>query len=174
MQIRQSTFDSNQFRCPFDHEETGNCLLKHGTYDRYISVHGPTTVAIPRFLCKFTGKTLSILPDAMLPYWPLPVSELDEHFQQRSAANEALPEQACKTTSDLPERAWNRFCSPSRLQSLVDYFGQRLPLGRTPGALWQAIKRVGGTVSEILCELSQAGKSLLGDYQCLRPSRSGT
>ena len=88
MQIRQNTFESRHFQCPFDHEEKGKCLLKHGTYERYVHPHGNAKVAISRHLCKFTGKTLSVLPDNMLPYWPLPVSDLDEHFERRSAGEE--------------------------------------------------------------------------------------
>ena len=172
MQIRQSTFESNQFKCPFDHEESEDCVLKHGNYKRYANAHGDTMIAIPRLLCKFTGKTLSILPDEMLPYWPLSVSELDEHFERRSTTAEESEEQPKPFSTELPERAWNRFRSAKRLQSLADYFGQRLPLGEGPGSLWQAIKRTGGTLSEILCELAQAGKSLLGDYRCLCPSGS--
>lgn len=175
MQIRQSTFESSQFKCPFHNEEAEDCLLKHGTYKRYANASGDTRVAISRRLCKFTGKTVSILPDEMLPYWPLSVPELDEHFERRSTIAEQESTEPPKTSSnELPERAWIRFCSAPRLQSLTEYFGQRLPLGEVPGTLWQAIKRTGGTLSKILCELAQAGKSLLGDYRCLRPTEDGT
>jgi hypothetical protein len=173
MQIRQSTFASSQFKCPFHGQnQDSDCLHRHGFYKRYANVHADTKVAIYRFLCKFTGKTLSILPDDMLPYWPLPVPELDDHFQRRSTAGDEDSEEPARTSNELPERAWVRFCSATRLQSLAQYFGQRLPLGQSPKALWQSIKRTGGTLQEILCELAQAGRSLLGDYQCLRPPKA--
>lgn len=171
MQVRLSTFRSAQFRCPFNHDGAEDCLLKHGNYMRYVDAHSNSMVAIPRRLCKFTGKTLSILPDEMLPYWQLPVPQLEDHFQRQCSAAEEQSEQPPKpTNTELPQRAWKRFCSAARLQSLTEYFGQRFPFGECPKGLWQAMMRTGGTLSDILCELAQAGKSLLGDYRCLRPS----
>ena len=164
MQIRQSIFQSNQFKCPFGHKETEHCLHKNGNYRRYANANGDSEVTIQRFLCKFTGRTISILPDSMLPYCAVPVTEVEDHFDQRSAHGEDTTSSA----RQAPERAWNRFSSGPRLQSLTEYFGQRLPLEGTPRSLWQAIKRTGGTLHNILCELAQAGKSLLGDCRCLR------
>ncbi len=164
MQIRQSTFESGHFRCPFDHEEAGPCLLRHGAYQRYASSRGTDKISIPRLLCKFTGMTLSILPDTMLPYWSLPVPELDEHFQQQSTA----PAESA-ATCEQAQRAWKRFASAERMQSLRQFFGQRLPLANSPTVIWRAIKHTGGSLKQILRELAEAGKSLLGDYRCLSP-----
>jgi hypothetical protein len=163
MQIRQSTFQANQFKCPFDHDKSEGCLHKHGHYKRYANAHDDTKVTILRHLCRFTGKTISILPNEMLPYWPVSVTEVEDHFDQQSA-------EAAHTAPaiEAPKRAWNRFSSAQRQQSLTAHFGQRLPLvGGRPGSLWQAIRRTGGSLCDILCELAQVGKSLLGDYRCL-------
>ena len=165
MQIRLSIFESGHFRCPFGHEEGEPCLIKHGSYQRYASSRGIDKVSIPRLLCKFTGKTLSILPDVMLPYWSLPVPELDEHFQQLSTASAESPAATCEQA----QRAWKRFARFERLQSLRLFFGQRLPMANSPTEIWQAIKHTGGSLTQILRELAEAGKSLLGDYQCLSP-----
>ena len=123
MQIRQSIFQSSQFKCPFGHEETEHCLHKNGNYKRYANAKGDSKVTIQRLLCKFTSRTISILPDGMLPYWAVPVTEVEDHFDQKSAQGE----DSTPSTEQAPERAWNRFSSGPRIQSLTDYFGQRLP-----------------------------------------------
>ena len=157
---------SIQFKCPFDHYEIEPCWHKNGTYQRYANANGDSKVTSQRLLCKFTGRTISILPDGMLPYWAVSVTEIEDHFDQKNAQNE----DSTPSVEQAPERAWNRFCRGPRLQSLTDYFGQRLPLVGTPRALWQAIKRTGGTLHDILRELAHVGKSLLGDYRCLSPN----
>ena len=101
----------------------------------------------------------------MLPYWSLPVSELDDHFQQQCTA----PAESAPATCEQAKRAWKRFASAARLQSLRQFFGQRLPLANSPVVIWKAIKHTGDSLTQILRELSEAAKSLLGDYQCLSP-----
>ena len=64
MQIRRASFpvDTVQPPCPFDHEDQ-RCLHRHGHYERYAQPEGSRKTRIQRFLCKFTGKTVSVLPD---------------------------------------------------------------------------------------------------------------
>lgn len=172
MQIRRSSFpvEAPHPPCPFDHEDQP-CLHRHGHYERYAQPEGSGKTRIQRFLCKFTGKTVSVLPDTLLPYRSINVPDVQEHFDQLAASTpkQASPAQS-ETVRDHLDRTWKRFSATDRATSLTDFFGQRLPRTASPQALWNAMRHAAGNLSQILLELASQGKSLLGDYRCLTPS----
>ncbi len=180
MQIRHASFPAGALPpCPFDHEpEAGGCLQNHGHYKRYAQPEGTNTIRIARLRCKFTGKTISILPDGMLPYRAISVRAVEEHFDTLSGIGPApegendapdVPARSERVQACL-SRSWRRLSSTPRVASLTNFFGQRLPRTESATALWKAIRATAGRLGQILLELARQGKSLLGDYQCLTPS----
>jgi len=179
MQIRRSSFPSTHILppCPFEHEPGDRpCLHGHGCYKRYASPEGNAKVKISRYLCKFNGKTISVLPDEFLPYRCVHVSRVEEDFDRRSdcSGSPAKPEggepKGCERVKSCLRRAWHRFADQSRHQSLAGFFGQRIALTSTAEELWKALRHAAGRLSGILLELASQGKSLFGDYRCLSPS----
>ena len=170
MQLRHSFCQSKKFRssCVFGHPEKGRCLHRHGSYERYRHPHGNDKIKIRRFLCKFTGRTISILPDDVLPYRPLPVPVLEAGFDQGSEERRE-PSHPSAVVEGCLRRAWQRFASTSRRHSLTAFFGQRLALTDNAPDLWQALRKAVGSLKAMLEELAYDGRSLLGDYRCLRP-----
>ena len=171
MQIRRASFPTNSSQppCPFEHEDLP-CLHKHGHYERYSQPDGSGESRIPRFLCKFTGRTVSILPDQFLPYRPVNLPVVQAHFDQLAEATQDPDPESCLIQRGCLIRAWKRFTSTERKLSLTDFFGQRLPRTSSPQALWKAMRQAAGNLSHILLELASQGKSLLGDYRCLKPN----
>jgi hypothetical protein len=175
MQIRQSTCSSPYPQCPFDHEDHAGCLDRHGFYERYADTCGDQKVRIQRFYCRLVGRTLSVLPDHMLPYRAVSVPSVEEHFDHqcgndRVVARATQNQRATKSEIEVGclQRAWHRFTSPSRRLSLTDFFGQRLALTKTAADLWSTLRNTAGELTGILVELAREGKSLLRDYRCLR------
>lgn len=171
MQIRRPSFpaDSPLPPCPFDHEDRP-CLQKHGHYKRYSQPDGSSKTRIPRLLCKFTGKTVSVLPDQFLPYRSVNVPAVQEHFDQLSGTTQDAAPAQSEVRLGCLIRAWKRFSHTDRVIRLTDFFGQRLPRVNSPQALWNAMRNAAGQLSQILLELAEQGKSLLGDYRCLKPN----
>ena len=149
MQIRRSSFPPEDAlpRYVFEHEEV-SCLHRHGWYERYADCKGNSKFKIFRFLCKFTGKTISVLDDHLLPYRSIHVSCVEEDFDRRadpSAAPAGPPESGrFEVVQGFLDRAWHRFSDQSRRLSLVGFFGQRIALTSTAGELWQAIRQAAG------------------------------
>ena len=171
MQIRRTSFpvDAPQPPCPFDHEDLP-CLHRHGYYERYAQPEGSRKTRIQRFLCKFTGKTVSVLPEALLPYRSINVPDVQEHFDRLVSTQDQAPLTQSEVFRDYLSRVWKRFSKTDRVSSLTDFFGQRLPRIASPQALWKAMRLAAGNLSRILLELAAQGKSLLGDYRCLTPN----
>ena len=172
MQIRRTSFtvEALQPPCPFAHEDQP-CLHRHGHYTRYAQPEGSGKTRIQRFLCKFTGKTVSVLPDALLPYRSINVPDVQEYFDRlASSTHVQAPSPQSETIRDYLDRVWKRFSATDRATSLTDFFGQRLPRTASPQALWSAMRHAAGNLSQILLELASQGKSLLGDYRCLTPT----
>lgn len=174
MQIRQASIPADSLPpCPHCHGEQ-SCLQKHGCYERYTHPDSADTTRIPRFLCKFTNKTVSVLPDGFLPYRSLPVPDVQAHFDQLADISQPDTQQETPPPSQTIkkglERAWNRFTDADRIASIKAHFGQQLPLTDSPRLLWRTLRQSVGTLSHLLLELATQGKSLLGDYQCLKPS----
>ena len=169
MQLRRSPLDQSLPKCVFDHPETEQCLHRHGSYDRCDGASGNVTIMVLRFLCKFTGRTISLLPDRLLPYRAVHVSEVQADFDRRCV----LPSKPAQTEQDAIlkgclRRAWHRFRTSERQQALTTFYGQRIPLSNSPQALWQAIRQTSDSLEGRLLDLAREGKSLLGDYRCLR------
>src|SRR5690606_35752845 len=118
MQIRRASFPANlsQPQCPFDHEKRP-CLQKHGYYERYSQLDGCGKTRIQRFLCKFTGKTLSILPDQFLPYRLVNVALVQAHFDQIADSTSDDDPAECEVQRGCLRRAWKRFASTGRMIS---------------------------------------------------------
>ena len=172
MQIRRASFPAEALQppCPFAHEDQP-CLQRHGHYERYAQPEGLGKTRIERFLCKFTGKTISVLPDTFLPYRSINVPDVQEHFERLTSSTQELTSPAQSTAiREHSTRAWKRFSKTDRITSLTNFFGQRLPRTASPQALWKAMRHVAGNLSQILLELANQGKSLLADYRCLTPS----
>ena len=126
-------------------------------------------IEILRFLCVGCGKTLSILPNDLLPYRHLDTTRL-EKFADRQAGVGPGPD----PPPDQPEagalrRGWARFSH--RVGALRDCFGQLIAPGVTvPSELWIALRQAKQSLNGILLFLAHSHKtSLLGDYRCLRP-----
>ncbi len=172
MQLRRSSFPAEDSfpPCAFGHKEVP-CLHRHGWYQRYADCEGDRTVKVFRFLCKFTGRTISVLADHLLPYRSVHVSLVEEDFDRRADPSRAPGPPGEPKHSELVhgclERAWRRFSDQSRLLSLSGFFGQRIALASTAGELWQAIRQTAGKLPDILLQLGSQGKSLLGDHRCL-------
>ena len=166
MQIRRASFPiyAPHPPCPFEHEDSP-CLQRHGHYERNTHPEGSGRTRIQRFFCKFTGKTLSVLPDTFLPYRSINVPDVQEHFDR--AQDHQSPVQS-KVIRGCLNRAVKRFARADRATRLTDFFGQRLPRTSSPQALWKAMRHAAGNLSHILLELATQGKSLLGDYRCLK------
>ena len=141
----------------------------HGSYQRYDSTSNSVMIRVLRFLCYLCLRTISVLPDPLLPYWQVKVERL-ESFANRQAGVGPGPD----PPPDAPEaealrRAWARFAK--RTGALRDRFGQLIESGvEVPSQLWIALRTAKQSLSAILLFLAQAHKtSLLGDYRCLRP-----
>lgn len=172
MQIRRSSFPSTDSAPPCCFCDHGpGCLVRHGNYKRFAGPVGPQLIKIPRFLCKFAGKTISVLPDHLFPYRPVEVSVVEDDFDRRSGRDlePPPPEPQGPVLMGCLRRAWRRFADQGRRQSLTEFFGQRIALTSTAEELWRAIRHTAGKLGHILLELARQGKSLFGDYRCLRP-----
>jgi hypothetical protein len=169
MQIRRASFpaDSPRPPCPFDHEDQP-CFQTLGHYERYSQPDGSGKTRIPRLLCKFTGKTVSILPDEFLPYRSVNVPVVQAHFDQLTDTTPDIAPAPSEVQLGCLTRAWKRFTDTDRVASLTDFFGQRLPRANSSHALWKAMRNAAGQLGQILLDLAEQGKSLLGDYRCLK------
>jgi hypothetical protein len=169
MQIRRSSYPDTDTLppCAFQHEDLP-CLHRHGFYSRFAGPKGGQLIKIFRFLCKFTGKTVSVLPDHLFPYRSVHVACVEEDFDLRSEPScPTSNSEQCELVQSCLRRAWHRFAGQSRRQSLTEFFGQRMPLTNTAEDLWKAIRDTAGKLTEILLELASQSKSLFGDYRCL-------
>jgi hypothetical protein len=172
MQIRRSSYPADDLvpPCVFHHDERLPCLHRHGCYWRFAGPDGSEIIRIIRFLCKFTGKTISVLPDHLLPYRAVHVPSVEQDFDHRAGPQDSSgssPAEHSELTKSCLRRAWRRFADQSRRQSLTEFFGQRIALTDTAEQLWETIRHAAGELPKILLELAREGKSLLGDYRCL-------
>lgn len=145
-------------------------MHKHGSYERYRKPDGVEKIAIEVFRCVLCGQYLSVLPDDMLPYRPIGVEEVEQHFDAEYADGKELSslteiEKGCLT------RAVKSFAQHT--QSLCTKLGQMIKSIR-PGTreLWRELRRF-GRLKEILRMLAEKFKtSLLRDYLCLKPTKA--
>jgi len=139
----------------------------NGSYVRFAEADGERKEKVPRWLCVVCGGTISVLPDALLPYRPVGtglVQEwLDFVFMGRAPPKATEKEKGCL------ERAVRRFLQ--RTPSLTEVLGQMINvLSPTATQLWVRLRKL-GELAEILRFLAEDFKtSLLGDYRCLHAS----
>ena len=168
MQLRASQL--SQATRPCCQVDRSHKVHAHGHYRRlvnYLVAVVAEYLKVPRWLCVTCGRTLSVLPDEVLPYRPVPVSTLQQHFDAR--ANEAPAPSGAVLLEGCLKRAWHRFTL--RLTALAAGLGQLMQRGDLADArhFWRGLRRW-GNLQEILRLLSADFQtSLLLDYQCIRP-----
>ena len=114
-------------------------------------------------------KTISILPDHLLPYWRIAVERLERFADFQAGIGKSLDPPPTAPEAAAMRRAWDRFAQ--RADTLRDCFGQLIASGiHLPKDLWIALRRAKQSLGGILLFLAQFHHtSLLGDYRCLRP-----
>lgn len=167
MQLRQSSVHGDRPKCCPHCRHTG--LHRHGSYKRHSKAEALTDedqVAIQRYLCPPCGCTCSVLPDDMLPYSPVSVSQTQKHFDAAFNGGPAPP--ATEKERGCFHRALRRF--DERVAPLRAVLGQMLKVVcPTAQQLWRSLRKW-GNLAKILQLLAQNFKtSLLGDYRCLKP-----
>lgn len=164
MQLRQSELITpDRPCCSVDRK---HAVHRHGCYERYKSMRDTTKAVIARFLCYVCRRTLSVLPNALLPYRAVSVAQVEEAFDARASGRPPPP--ATEIEKGCLNRAWARFTA--RVPALRQVLGQRLRQNRpTAAALWLELRRQ-SNLDIILAYLSRPfHTSLLGDYACLKP-----
>ena len=141
---------------------------RHGRYARYAHPAGAETFDVQRFWCPTCGLTISVLPAERLPYRPLAGGRLASFFNEQAEAGSGPDPPPDVLEAGCLRRAWSRF--QTRVYKLKEAFGLLLEsVIDSAAALWQALRRVKGTLGGMLDYLAAAHKSsLLGDYRCLR------
>lgn len=173
MQVRESSLkgaDRPDCPCSGQAREGLKKVHKHGSYERYRKPDGAEKIAIEVFRCVLCGQYFSVLPDDMLPYRPIGVEKVEEHFDAQYAKGEG-PQECTEVEKGCLTRAVKSFAQHT--QSLCTKLGQIIE-GIRPGAreLWRALRQFGG-LKDILRELAEKFKtSLLRDYACLKPTKA--
>jgi hypothetical protein len=145
-------------------------IHRHATYERNgdCDDRNPLRVLIERFLCVPCGRTISVLPEAVLPYRAVPAPLVEKHFDAQANGTPEPP--STEKEKGCLKRAWASF--NRRVESLVAVLGQM-------------ISRVKPSATELWCQLRQRGNleailrwlanpfktSLLHDYRCLKSWR---
>jgi len=169
MQKRESQRAQDHPR-PCCHVDPSHKIYAHGYYRRlanYFLAVVAKYLMVPRWLCVTCGRTISVLPDKMLPYRQVPVEDLEQYFDHQ--ANEAPPTVVGALQEGCLKRAWHRFTL--RLTALAAGLGQLMQRGDLADAkhFWRGLRRW-GNLREILRILSAHFQtSLLLDYRCIRP-----
>lgn len=172
VQIRESSLkgaDRPDCPCSGQVREGRKKVHKHSSYKRYRKPEGGEKVTIDVFRCILCGQYFSVLPDDMLPYRPIGVEKVEQHFDAQYA--EGKEPECTEIEKGCLERAVKSFVQHT--QSLCNKLGQIVERIR-PGTreLWRGLRRLGG-LREILRILAEDFKtSLLRDYLCLRPSKA--
>ena len=164
VQIRSSDLTGDRPCCPVDPHHK---IHHHGHYLRHGDCDSLTPLeCIFRFLCVFCARTISVLPDYLLPYRPIPAPKLQEYFDAKS--NGQPPPPATEKERGCLKRAWVRFTR--RTAALAATLGQMVQLVLCePRPIWLQLRRW-GNLSNILRLLGRPFNiSLLHDYRCLLP-----
>jgi hypothetical protein len=144
----------------------------HGSYERYANCDNHEKEDIPVFLCVPCGRTISVLPDHMLPYRAVGVWRVEKHFDAQANPSQTPAPAATEKEKGCLKRAWARF--QQRVAPLSATLGQMIQAVKpTAAQLWKQLRRQ-GNLAAILLKLAQPfNTSLLHHYLCLRPwSRS--
>jgi hypothetical protein len=167
MQVRLSSFKGDRPPCPVDPHHAVDC---HGSYARYANCNDEETVDIERFLCRPCGRTISVLPDEMLPYRALSTGLVEQHFDAQADPGKTGPttEPPTENEKGCLKRAWTRFLQCAA--PLGATLGQMIRSVKPSAAqLWNQLRR-NSNLSGILLQLAQPfNTSLLLDYLCLLP-----
>ena len=164
MQIRSSSLSSSHPSCPVDPRHP---VHRHGHYHRHGGCDGPSALeTIFRFLCVPCGRTISVLPDHLLPYRPISVPKVQAAFDAKSLGHQPPP--ASEKEKGCLKRAWERFSR--RTTALAAILGQMMQLVLLePKLIWSQLRRW-GNLSDILLLLARPfNSSLLHSYRCLQP-----
>jgi len=164
VQIRFSDLTGDRPDCPVD---PAHKVHRHASYFRHGDCDGPQPLErILRFLCLICGRTISVLPDQLLPYWPISAPKVQEHFDAKISG--LPPPPATEKESGCLKRAWGRFAG--RANALASLLGQMVQLVfPEPRPVWLQLRRW-GNLPGILQRLgSPFNSSLLHDYRCLKP-----
>lgn len=173
MQIRRSSLkgaDRPDCPCSGQVREGLKKVHKHDSYERYRKSEGSEKVSIEVFRCVLCGQYFSVLPDDMLPYRPIGVEKVEQHFDAEHTGAEGL--QSCtEIEKGCLERAAKSFAQHT--QSLCNKLGQMIRSIRPDAReLWRELRRFGG-LEKILRMLAEKFKtSLLRDYLCLKPTKA--
>jgi hypothetical protein len=168
MQKRNSEVMGDRPACAADPQHR---VHRHGRYERYANANDSLKVGIARFLCIVCGRTLSVLPETMLPYRAVSVAQVERAFDARAADHPPPP--TTEKERGCLNRAWTRF--EQHVSRLTTVLGQIIrPVRPTAAILWQELRRH-SNLAGILRQLSRTfHTSLLGDYACLRPWSAST
>jgi hypothetical protein len=136
-------------------------MHRHGSYRRKRC--GGSRVE--RFCCPVCRLSCTVLPPGLLPYRSSSVPELEQHFDQRLAAEPVVS--AAQRPRAL-ERALSDFTR--RRQPLCDLLGQLIsPAQASLPQLWRHLRKSLGSLETVLELLhGRFGTSLLSDYRCLK------
>lgn len=163
MQIRKSSMKGDRPLCPID---AGHKVYYHCWYDRYADCDTKSLkVIILRYLCVRCQRTISVLPDDLLPYRAVPVKLVEKYFDAQANGTPEPP--ATENEKGCLKRAWARF--NRRVEPLIAVLGQIIEKVKpNTTALWQQLRRE-SNLERILYRLAEPFKtSLLGDYLCLK------
>jgi hypothetical protein len=172
MQIRESSLkgaDRPDCPCSGQVRQGRKKVHVHGSYERYRRPEGNEKVTVRVFQCVLCGQYLSVLQGDMLPYRPIEVERVEQHFDAQYA--EGGEPEYTEIEKGCLERAAKSFVQHT--QSLCNKLGQIIE-GICPGAreLWRGLRRLGG-LEKILQMLAEKFKtSLLRDYLCLKPTKA--
>ena len=164
MQIRKSSIKGDRPLCAVDARHK---VHYHCWYDRYADCDTKSLkVIILRFLCVRCHRTISVLPDELLPYRAVPMKLVEKHFDAQANGTPEPP--ATENEKGCLKRAWARF--RQRVAPLSATLGQMIQAVKpTAAQLWNQLRRQ-GNLAAILLKLAQPfNTSLLHDYLCLRP-----
>ena len=169
MQLRASQIQGDRPACPVNPRHKTHA---HGSYARYANCNDQRKVDIPIFLCPHCSRTLSVLPDDLLPYRHVPVSLLEAHFDAQANPGQSPPPPATEKETGGLRRAWARFLR--RVTPLVATLGQIIrTLNPTAVQLWNELREPRPLPAILHLLAHPFHTSLLLDYRCLRPWATG-
>ena len=162
MQLRQSQLKEGRPICPSD---SNHRVHAHGRYERNKTPDDVETFEVPRFICTQCGLTFSVLPDDVVPYRPISTQLLESGLD--CAFLDKDPPPLTENEKGCLKRACQSFIQ--NIPFLTDTLGQIIKTTHPSAAqLWQELRELSGTMSEILLYLAALFKvSLLGMYRCL-------
>jgi hypothetical protein len=164
VQIRFSLIVGGRPLCVVDPKHKIN---RHGHYLRHCGCDTSEPLErILRHLCTTCLRTISVLPDHMLPYRAISVPKVEANFDAKARGDPPPP--ATEKESGCLKRAWEHFTR--RMTALAVVLGQMVQLVvHKPKLIWLQLRRW-GNLPDILRLLNRSfNTSLLHDYLCLLP-----